>query len=173
MKKDGGKLTVKGDLTGDVTVPWDAVTAVSSDQPLTVVLPGDRTVKGPISSTPQGIEVALGPERASAPLADVGAIRNDAEQRTYERFLDPRLLDLWAGYFDLGYSLARGNARTSMFTTALNASRVTLSDKTSVYFNQIYTNGHHRWCIGGFRRCNTRRLELQQECQQAPVLQPL
>src|SRR5688572_370070 len=139
VKKDGGKLTVKGELTGDVTVPWDAVTAVSSDQPLTVVLPGDRIIKGPISPTPEGIEVAAGPERVTAPLAEVASIRNEAEQRTYERFLDPHVLDLWAGYFDLGFSLARGNARTNTFTNALNASRVTLSDKASIYFNQIYS----------------------------------
>jgi putative salt-induced outer membrane protein YdiY len=68
----------------------------------------------------------------------VGAIRNAAEQRTYERFLNPGVLDLWAGYVDLGLSLARGNARTNTFTTAFNGSRVTLSDKATVYFNQIY-----------------------------------
>jgi putative salt-induced outer membrane protein YdiY len=138
VKKDGGKLTVKGDLTGDVTVPWDSVTSVTSDEALNVVLPGDKTVVGPISSSGQQIEVAAPGGRETVPLADVGAIRNEAEQRSYERFLNPGLLDLWAGYFDLGLSLARGNARTNTFTTAFNASRATLSDKTMVYFNQIY-----------------------------------
>jgi putative salt-induced outer membrane protein YdiY len=139
IKKDGDKLSIKGDLMGDLTVPWDSVTSVTSDQPLTVVLPGDKSVVGPVSTTEQRIEVAAPTGRETVSMAEVGAIRNEDEQRTYERFLKPGWLDLWAGYFDLGFSLARGNARTDTFTTAFNATRATLSDKTTVYFNQIYS----------------------------------
>jgi putative salt-induced outer membrane protein YdiY len=139
VKKDGAKLTIKGELTGEVTVPWDAVTSISSDTPLTVVLPGDKAVLGAVASTADRIEVAAPDGKQEAPLREVTAIRDAAEQQKYERFLNPGPLDLWAGYFDLGISLARGNARTNTFTTAFNAARVSLNDKTSVYFNQIYS----------------------------------
>ena len=44
-----------------------------------------------------------------------------------------------AGYFDLGFALARGNARTDTLSTVVNASRTTRNDKTTVFFNQIYS----------------------------------
>jgi putative salt-induced outer membrane protein YdiY len=138
VKKDGGTLTIAGELTGNVSVPWDAVTAISSDNPLTVVLPGDKPVLGKLSGKEQRLEVVTEAGREAAGFAEVGAIRNAAEQRTYERFLDPGIFNLWRGQVDIGFSLARGNARTNTFTTGFNASRVTTSDKTTVHFNQIY-----------------------------------
>jgi putative salt-induced outer membrane protein YdiY len=45
---------------------------------------------------------------------------------------------VWAGNFDIGLSLARGNARTDTLTTAFTAARNTHADKVAVYFNQIY-----------------------------------
>ena len=58
LKKDGAKVTIKSDLMGDVTIPWDAVTAITSDQPLTVVLPGGKSVAGKVSSAEGKMEVA-------------------------------------------------------------------------------------------------------------------
>ena len=74
----------------------------------------------------------------TAPLPQVSTIRNADEQKAYERMLHPRLLELWAGYFDLGLAAARGNARTTTFTTAFNAVRATRTDKITLYYNQIY-----------------------------------
>jgi putative salt-induced outer membrane protein YdiY len=123
---------------GQVAVPWEAVTTVASDDPLTVVLPGDKAVLGRIAGSADRIEVTTESARETAAFGEIGAIRDAAQQRIYERFLHPGVFDLWTGYFDLGLSLARGNARTNTFTTAFSASRVTGSDKASLYFNQIY-----------------------------------
>ena len=46
-------------------------------------------------------------------------------------------MELWSGNFDIGLSLARGNARSDALTTAFTAARVTRTDKVAVYFNQI------------------------------------
>jgi len=139
VKKDGGKVTVKSDLMGDVTIPWDAVTAVTSDEPLTVVLPDGRSVVGTVSTAEGRVEVrsATAPV-VTSPLPQVSTIRNADEEKTYQRFLRPRWLDLWAGYFDLGLATARGNARTTTFTTSFNATRATGKGKTTLYYNQIY-----------------------------------
>ena len=139
LKKDGDKVTIKTDLMGDVTIPWNAVTAIASDQPLTVVLPGGKAVAGKVSSAEGKMEVATQAAVETAPLPQVSAIRNADEQRAYERLLHPRLLELWAGYFDLGIAAARGNAKTSTFTTAFNAVRATRTDKITLYYNQIYS----------------------------------
>jgi len=51
------------------------------------------------------------------------------------------VLSLWTGFADLGVSFTRGNAVTSTITTAMNATRATRADKTTAYFNQIYSKG--------------------------------
>jgi len=37
-KKDGAALTFKSDVFGVITIPWDQITQLASDEPLTVVL---------------------------------------------------------------------------------------------------------------------------------------
>ena len=138
VKKDGDKLTIKSEFLGDVTMPWSAVRSVRSDEDLTVVLPGGDTVRGRLSTTGTTLQVATPSGTRTAPLAGVSAMRNPAEQQTFERLEHPRFLELWTGYFDLGLALARGNARTETLTTAFNASRVTRTSKLTTYFNQIY-----------------------------------
>lgn len=137
VKKDGDKLIFKGDLTGDITVNWAAVASLATDDPVTVVLPDGKTVLGQVATEQEKVAVKTGTTSQTAPLADVKAMRNAAEQAVYERLLAPGIGDLWAGYVDLGYSVTRGNARTNTLASAFNAARVTRSDKTILYFNQV------------------------------------
>jgi putative salt-induced outer membrane protein YdiY len=138
VKKDGDKLTMKSAFLGEVSMPWSAVVELRSDKPLFVVLPGGRQVSGPVSVTGSDLQVTTGAGPEAAALADVSAIRNEAEQHSFERLEAPRWAELWAGFFDLGYALARGNARTTTLTTSFTGARITRTDKTSVHFNQIY-----------------------------------
>jgi putative salt-induced outer membrane protein YdiY len=137
IKKDGATLTMNSKFLGDVTMPWTAVKSLTSDTELTVVLPGGESVNGKISTTGDTLEVVTSAGTKSAPLTGVSGVRNAAEQHAWERLEHPRLLDLWAGAFDFGLALVRGNARTDTTTTALVASRVTRNDKASVYLTQI------------------------------------
>jgi putative salt-induced outer membrane protein YdiY len=138
VKKDGDKLTIKSEFLGDVTMPWSAVRSIRSDEALTVELPGNERVAGKIATSGETLEVTTTTTTRSAPLAQVGALRNPAEQRTWERLQHPGLLELWTGFFDTGFALARGNARTDTLTTGFNASRVTRKDKLTLTFSQIY-----------------------------------
>jgi hypothetical protein len=139
VKKDGDKVTVKTDLLGEVNIPWAAVTNITSDAPLVVVLPGGKTVNGKINASDGKLQVATSTGTETSALTDVSALRDADQEKAYQKLLHPGLLELWAGYFDLGLSLARGNARTDTFTTAFTSSRITRMDKTTVYFNQIYS----------------------------------
>jgi hypothetical protein len=65
-------------------------------------------------------------------------MRNQAEQHAWERLQHPGMLELWAGAFDIGLALARGNARTDTLTSAFNAARVTTHDKLTLNFTQIH-----------------------------------
>ena len=145
VKKDGDTLTIKSEFMGEVTMPWSAITSVKSDNPLFVKLPDGKEVNGKVSTAGQEVAVATPAATVTAPIGQVATIRNEAEQQKYERLLAPSWSQLWAGYFDLGFSLARGNSHTDTLTTAFNATRATNADKTVLFLNQIYSTG----TIGG------------------------
>ena len=143
IKKDAKTLTIKTDLFGTVTLPWDQVDNIKADQVLNVVLPEGKTVKAKLD-TQEG-KVAVDTTDPNVPDAKVEpaqiiALRNDAEQKSYERLLAPRLTDLWAGNATIGWAGTKGNAETQTFTMGLNAARVTNTDKMTLYFNAIRAN---------------------------------
>lgn len=138
-KKEGGKLTLKSDLLGTLLIPWDAVQSLTTEEPLTVVLPDGRVVAGAVRTVAGEVEIETPAALERAPLAELPAMRNAAEQRAYERLQHPGWLHLWSGYADLGLALARGNARTNTFTSGFRAERAARLDKLVLHFKQIYS----------------------------------
>ena len=133
VKKEGGKLTIKTELIGTVTIDWDQVTEIRSTEPLHVTLPGGQTVEAPISTTGGRLNVA----NSGAPLADVEAIRDDASEAAYQRLLKPGLLDLWTVTGSINIAGTKGNAQTFTFTTPVNFTRKSNTSTTTAYFNSI------------------------------------
>jgi putative salt-induced outer membrane protein len=133
VKKDEKTLTIKTELFGTVTVDWDKVESVQTEKPVTVQLKGGDEVKGPLVLRENSAEIA---GRQVAP-GEIAAVRDEAEQRSYERLLRPSWADLWAGNATVGFAGTSGNAETSALTVGTNATRVTRTDKTSLYFNAI------------------------------------
>jgi hypothetical protein len=138
IKKDGERLTLKSEFLGDVSLPWNAVVNIRTDESLTVVLPAGETVSGRLSTSGRSLEIAGPAAPRSVPLASVEALRNAAEQHSWERLQRPSLLQLWSGSFDIGLALARGNARTETFTSSFDASRITRRDKIRLFYKQIH-----------------------------------
>jgi hypothetical protein len=138
LKKDGATLTLKSEFLGEVHMPWSAVRSLKSDQKMTVALPGGEIVAGTVRTAGEELQVITPGAQKSAPLSGVVTLRNPAEQQSWEHLEHPRLYESWAGFFDAGLALARGNARTDTLTTAFNAARVTHRDKLIVNFSQIH-----------------------------------
>lgn len=138
IQKDGDKLTLKSEFLGDVTIPWAAVKSLQTDQELHVVLPGGETVKGKLSTSGDTLAVSTPAGEKTEALTAVTAVRNDAAEQAWERLQHPGLFQLWTGTYNLGFALARGNARTATLTNSVAATRVTLKDKILVHFNEIY-----------------------------------
>ena len=137
VKKDEKSLTFKSDVFGEVKMPWSKVQALTTDEPVYVVLPDNRTVLGTVMTEEERLRVAAAEAQAEIPFSELQAIRNAEQQRVYERFLHPGWTQLWAGTGTLGFAGTRGNADALTFTVGLNAARVTRRDKTSIYFNSI------------------------------------
>jgi hypothetical protein len=70
-------------------------------------------------------------------VAEVQALRSNAEQAAYDRLQSPGLTELWAGSANLGLAGTAGNARTKTVAFAGNAARATTTDKASVYLNAV------------------------------------
>ncbi|MBL8176223.1 MAG: DUF481 domain-containing protein [Bryobacterales bacterium] len=137
VKKDAKTVTVKTTHFGVVTVAWDQVESITADKPLNVVLPDGKTVQGTLATSEGKVEVKAGPQTQAVPLPQVGVLRDDAEQKAYERLLKPGLGDLWTITGTLGLAATAGNAKTFSFAVPVTAARVTNTDKTTLYFNLI------------------------------------
>jgi small nuclear ribonucleoprotein (snRNP)-like protein len=137
VKKDEKTLTMKSEFLGEVTVPWDQVQTLRADEPVNVVLADGKTVQGTITSSQQRVEIQAPGETQEVPFSEITALRNAAEQRAYERLLNPGWGQLWVGTASLGFAGSQGNAKTRTLTAAAKAARDTNSDKTTLYFSAI------------------------------------
>ena len=145
VNADGKNLVLKSEFAGTVTITWDAVSAVSTTEPVYVGLSDGQTVVGTVATTDGKFNMTTQAAGVvSAAKDSVRSIRNKAEQAAYEsdieRYRNPRLVDLWAGTLDLGYAASAGNASTQSFTLSANASRSTSRDKITVYYTSLFAD---------------------------------
>ncbi len=137
VKKDAKQITIQTDMFGLVSTAWDQVASIVADKPLNVVLPDGKTVLGTLRESAGKVEIASAGATISVAPQEITTIRNPAEQKAFERLLQPGWRDLWAGGGIVGFAGTSGNAKTTTFTTGLTAARITRTDKTSIYFNTI------------------------------------
>jgi putative salt-induced outer membrane protein YdiY len=144
----GGKLTVHTSYAGDVVIAFDQVSSVKTEKPIvlsqeinrgkkidirkTEITTIDRTDKGFTVTTPSGT--------LPVPAADLTTVRTPAAQQAYEASLHPGWLHDWTGAANVSFALARGNSDTTTIGTGVTLTRPTRTDKTSLYFNQVYTH---------------------------------
>ena len=137
VMKDGQTVWFKSKNFGVVTLKWDDIANVTTDKPLNVVLPNDQTVKANIQTQNDRIAIVVsGTPRTFAPT-DIVALRDDAEQRRYERLIHPGPLDLWTITGSLNIAGAQGNAETFTITTPIAFVRESNTSRTTAYFNSI------------------------------------
>ena len=140
IKGDGKTLVLHTDAAGDVTIKFDAIQDIKTDQELHVSLKGGKTAVGPVTTADGKIEIA---PKSGAPVEaakdDVTLIRNDAEQAAYDKSLHPGLAHGWNGGVNVGFSVARGNSQTENLALAFNAVHPTLNDKITLYASVLDT----------------------------------
>lgn len=136
VKFDGKNVVMKSEFAGEVTIPWTAVTGITSTTPLNVGLKSGEVVVGTVQGSENNVSVATKETgTVSAPRDSVVFMRSPEEQAAYdaqiERYRNPRLIDLWSGFLDLGFAQSAGNADTQTFNLNAQASRSTTRDKMS------------------------------------------
>jgi hypothetical protein len=137
VKKDGATLTIDSAHFGTVTLLWDQIDMLTTDVPAYVQVGGASEAGTFTVSGGQVTITQLSGGTRSVGVAEIEAVRSNAEQAAYERLQNPGLIDLWAGSANLGFAGAAGNASTRTLVFAGNAARSTMTDKTSIYFNAV------------------------------------
>jgi putative salt-induced outer membrane protein len=145
VSSDEKALLLKTDYAGDVTIEWEAVVGIESTQDLHLTLKNGAKLAGKVTTVDGKFEVAgAPPNTAPAPKDTIVAVRNDAEQKTYdinaEKLAHPKFTYFWSGVFDSGLALTRGNSSTASYTLDGKAVRETDRDKLTVYANYIFAD---------------------------------
>jgi putative salt-induced outer membrane protein YdiY len=140
---DGKTLLLKTEFAGDITIQWDAITAIESSDNLNLTLKDGKRLSGKIVTQDGKFVVAGAPPAEAAAAKDtIVAVRNDAEQKAFdveaEKMAHPKFTYFWSGLFDTGLALTRGNSDNTTFTLASKAVRDTPRDKLTVYGTYIY-----------------------------------
>jgi putative salt-induced outer membrane protein len=141
VKLDGKNLVLKSDYAGQIAVPWDAVVSISSSEPLSITLQDGQLLVGQVSTSDTRFVIETkNAGTINAEKDAVKMVRSQAEQAEADRYLNPRIVDLWAGFLDLGYAAARGNSSTNNLTVSANAARATTRDTIAVHFTSLYAS---------------------------------
>jgi putative salt-induced outer membrane protein len=143
---DGKVLLLKTDYAGEITIQWDAVVGIESTENLNLTLKDGTKISGKITTSDGKFVVAGAAPGAAAPAPKdtIVAVRNDAEQKTYdidaEKMAHPKFYYFWSGLFDTGLALTRGNSSTASYTLDAKAVRETPRDKLTFYSNYIFAD---------------------------------
>ena len=144
----GGKLTVTTSYAGAVTITWDEVSTVKLDKPL--ILPIEtrngkqvfikKTEITAIERTPTGFVVTTANGPQPVPTPQLSALRTAAAETAYEASIRPNFLHGWTGAANVSLAITGGNSETTSVGTGLNLVRATSTDKTVLYFNDVYSH---------------------------------
>jgi putative salt-induced outer membrane protein len=143
---DGKTLLLKTEFAGDITIQWDAINSMESNENVYLTLKDGTKLAGKVTTQDGKFVVAGATPSANAPVPAskdaIVAVRDDAEQKAYdleaERMAHPKFTYFWSGLFDAGLALTRGNSASTTFTLATKEVRETPRDKLTVYANYIY-----------------------------------
>jgi len=143
VKSDRSTMTMKTEFFGEVTIPWDSIEEIISDQELFVTASNGQVLVGTVSTTGSRLQVRISQaETVPVEKAVIETLRSQAEQDAYEaeieRLRNPGLLDFWSGYIDGGFSFSGGNADTSAIVTSMRTQRRTPRDKISIYATTLF-----------------------------------
>jgi putative salt-induced outer membrane protein YdiY len=148
VSADGKTLLLKTEFAGDVTIQWAAITAIDSTQNLHLTLKDGKQLSGKVSTSDGTLTVApitaAAGAAGSAPKDAIVAVRNDAEEATFdeqaEKMAHPKFYYFWSGVFDTGLALTRGNSETASYTLSGSGVRQTPRDKLSLFASYIFAN---------------------------------
>ena len=142
VKSDVKTVGLHTDYAGDVTLKWDAVQSIQTNEPLHVELQNGKTEVGTVTTSDGKLDIATAAGNVEAAKSDVKNVRNGAEQTAYEKTLNPGLLRGWKTGLNAGFALTGGNSETTNLSVGFIGTRQTLHDKLGLYANSVYAKNN-------------------------------
>jgi putative salt-induced outer membrane protein YdiY len=147
VTSDAKTLTLKSEYVGTVLIKWDAVTEITSSQPLYLGSKSGQVIVGPVTTSDGKFAVETKESgTVTLPKEDVTSVRNKDEEAAHEaeieRLRHPSLADLWTGALDSGLALVRGNSESTTANFGLHAERATTRDKITVYTTSVFARSN-------------------------------
>jgi putative salt-induced outer membrane protein YdiY len=142
VKSDGKTIGLHTEYAGDVTLKWDAIQSIQTNEPLHVELQNGKTEVGAVTTSDDKLEIATAVGNVEAAKSDVKNLRNSAEQAAYEKTLNPGLLQGWKTGLNAGFALTGGNSETTNLSVGFIGTRQTVHDKLGLYANSVYAKNN-------------------------------
>jgi len=139
LKSDAKNVVIGTVVAGHVTVLWQEIQELRSDQILYVELADGRTIVGRVTTRQGKLEIATKAGAVEAPTENVVAIRNSMEQLAFENSQLRDFLHGWEGGLDAGLELTRGNSDTRNFRFAFRSARKVGRDNLVLYAESLYS----------------------------------
>ena len=140
IKLDDKKLVLKTDFADTVNIKWDAVSSISSQEPITIQTADKKIPATSVAVKDGSVEITSSTgQTATIASSDLKSLRSQSEEQAYEASLHPGLLAGWAGGANVGLALARGNSESLSISTGMNLARSTTTDKITLYSTTVYT----------------------------------
>ena len=119
----GGKLQLKSEILGDLSIPMAKVATYTVDKPVAVIIKGKEPIKGTLELSPSGDwQVKANGQSQTIAAASVDTIMPADE---YQKLVvvKPAPWQAWKGGISVGETIQHGNQETNTFTTTINAVR--------------------------------------------------
>ena len=139
----GGKLGIQTKFAGSISIDWTQVASLALDHPLLLVLPAPATTPLAITGlrrSGDAFTVTTAQGTQQMPATSITLLRTQAAQASYLASLHPGWTHSWSGNANVSFAFARGNSNTTTIGSGITVARPTLHDKTSGYFNSLYTH---------------------------------
>lgn len=125
-----GRLQFTATYAGEVTIPWEEVSALYSEEPFQVILRTGEEVEGVLVSPAVG---ALAVDSRVMALEDVLAM-----QREEPPLPEPTFFEGWTAVADLGYSVSRGNRQLDHLALSFEPVRETPRSRLLFRLHSLY-----------------------------------
>ena len=136
LELNAENLRLKSDLFGEVTIPRQAVAALSADERLAVTLPDGRVTTATLRPAAEQVEIRAETETLTVPLQDIQSLRTPENQAKYERRLHPRWFENWQLGLNTAFS-ARGGGGTTRISYGMDVKRITRNDEFRFYLQSL------------------------------------
>jgi putative salt-induced outer membrane protein YdiY len=123
VSEKGGKLQLKSEVLGDLSIPVDKIASFSAEKAVAVVIKGQKPVEGQLELAPSGDwQITASGKSQTITAATVDNIMLATEYEALENHNAKPWQD-WTGNATLGYSVQRGDQDTSNLAATIAAVR--------------------------------------------------